>query len=72
MKLLPEMKGLSLHILLFFNRGHYKPEVFIKEIKHQEFPLYDMPINYELLYEEDAEPETIPHGVNPTNARSQP
>jgi len=31
-----------------------------------------MPINYEPLYEEDAEPETIPHGVNPTNARSQP
>ena len=38
---------------------------------NQEFPLYDMPINYEPLYEEDAEPETIPHGVNPTNARSQ-
>ena len=27
---------------------------------NQEFPLYDMPINYEPLYEEGAEPETIP------------
>jgi len=39
---------------------------------NQEFPLYGMPINYEPLYEEGAEPETIPHGVNPTNARGQP
>jgi len=39
---------------------------------NQEFPLYGMPINYKPLYEEGAEPETIPHGANLTNVRSQP
>jgi len=34
---------------------------------NQEFPLYGMPINYEPLYEEGVEHETIPH-----DARGQP
>ena len=37
-----------------------------------EWPPYSLSLNYEPPYKKGVEEETIPHSVNPTNARSQP
>ena len=39
---------------------------------NQEFPLYDLPLNYEPLYEKGVEQETIPQVVNAASAKGQP
>jgi len=39
---------------------------------NQDFPLYNLPLNYEPPYEEGVEEETIPQDVNAASARGQP
>jgi len=66
-------EGVQSSIPLPFQPGTSQTrDLYHRNQTNQEFPLYDMPINYEPLYEEGTGPETILHGVNPTNARGQP
>jgi len=72
MRLLLGMKRFSLHILIFFNKGHYRS----RDLNHgnkasQEFPPYGLPPNYELPYENYADQENIPPIVNAASVKGK-